>query len=157
MASDALRRARAAQAEALRHHDGPAIARANRQVAAIRRAERMDVPMGPAYKTGIRREYTDPDYQSHVDRTRNGGVLTRTPYIVAARSEGGTFQPVALRPSLAEARRAENEWLSYSPDTDAVLVRVCDLPHRNPSHHIGSCDEACRRGDRSHVHRVHRR
>lgn len=40
--------------------------------------------------------------------------------------------------------------------TTGLYARSHAQAHANPSHHVGPCDEACRRGYTQHVHRVRR-
>lgn len=45
----------------------------------------------------------------------------------------------------------ESRFGTYGMPVDSM--RECDTPHRDPSHHVGPCDAACRAGNTVHYHR----
>lgn len=72
------------------------------------------------------------------------------------RAERAAF--ARLTPSERAALMAErNVAYSYRGSKDEPFVGLTRLHaegHGNPSHHLGKCNAACRRGDMLHAHRV---
>lgn len=56
-------------------------------------------------------------------------------------------------PSMAAGPLYDDRRPVVGRDLAVTEVYACSKPHRDPSHHIGPCDDYCRRGMASHYHR----
>jgi hypothetical protein len=92
-------------------------------------------------KTAAERRAIADEKRAH-ERSRQARLAAQ---IVADEASAATSQRKLVVRAAKDEERAQRD--------EAKLARIHAEPHSSPSHHVGPCDAACRRGERDHGHR----